>query len=457
MSEAYPRPPAPPIPRQIPGLWRTLLLMRENLVSAWPREAYVGELLRRRLLGRWIVVANSPAGVRHVMVDNAENYRKSDSTRKALSAIIGDGMFISHGELWRRQRRLAAPALQPARIASFAAVMLDAGRDLLERWSALPDDAEVDVGAEMAGLAIDVICRSMFSHDLGDRARIVWDSFTVYQDVLGRFGAADLLDLRRHLPNLPNRRVARATAALDSVLNDVIARRIAEHTPRNDLLSMLLAARDAEPGKRLTDRQIRDEVAVIILAGHETTANALTWSWFLLSEFPDKRAALDEELTRVLGNRPPGFGDLDALDYTRAVFLEAMRLYPPIHTFSRHAIRDDAIGDAPVPAGSIVIVSPWLMHRHRGYWRNPEDFMPERFLPANDQGRDKHLYIPFGAGPRVCLGAHFAMAEGVLLLAAIAQRFRLRLRPGHPVMPQALLTLRPRDGMPMRLERRAPG
>ncbi len=454
MSQAYPRPPAPPIPRQITGIWSTLMLMRENLISAWPREAYVGELLKRRFLGRWLVVANSPASVRHVMVDNAENYRKSDSTRKALASIIGDGMFISHGELWRRQRRLAAPALQPSRITAFAEVMLEAGNELLERWSKLPEGSEVDMGGDMAGLAIDVICRSMFSHDLGNRARIVWDSFGVYQDVLGRFGAADLLDLRRHLPNLPNRKVARATAALDSVLNDVIAKRIAEHTPRNDLLSMLLAARDAEPGKHLTDRQIRDEVAVIILAGHETTANALTWSWFLLSEFPDKEAALHEELARVLGDRPPNFGDLDQLNYTRAVFLEAMRLYPPIHTFSRHAIQDDKIGDTEVPAGSIVIVSPWLMHRHRGYWKKPEDFMPERFLPENDQGRDKHLYIPFGAGPRICLGAHFAMAEGVLLLAMLAQRFRPRLRPGHPVLPQALLTLRPRDGMPMRLERR---
>ncbi len=435
-------PAAPPrFRRPLPPL-AALRMARRNLIAVWSEGAFAGRFLAQKFLFRWLFVANSPEAVRHVMVTNAENYGKSRQMRRALAPLIGDGMFISNGETWRRQRRMAVPAFHHSRLRRFGEIMTGATIELLERWDRLAPGSEIEITEEMTRITAEVVCRTMFSDDLGgDRAAIVFQGFADYQATLGQVDFAELLGLPGWLPRLPAWRARRAAARIHGVLDEIIARRRADPVERTDLLAMLLAARDEDTGQPMTPAQIRDEVAVIFLAGHETTASALGWAWYLLSQHAPAAARLHEEVDRVLAGRPPGYDDVPNLLYTRWVFEEALRLYPPVAVFSREARADDVICGQPVPAGSMVLVVPWLLHRHKALWRDPDLFEPERFSPERSKNRSKYAYLPFGAGPRTCVGANFAMAEGVII-------------PGHPVEPLCRLTLRPRHGLPMRLEQR---
>ncbi len=257
------------------------------------------------------------------------------------------------------------------------------------------------------------------------------------------------------IPTPRNLAFKRARAELDRVVYDIIASRRRRHAPKGDLLDMLLAAREQGSGEGMTDRQLRDEVMTLLLAGHETTATTLTWTWYLLSKHPGAARKLRAELDVVLGGRLPGVGDLPALEYTQRVVRESMRLYPPVWVISRTAIEEDEIGGYTIPAGSILLLSQYAMHRHPDFWENPEGFDPDRFSPERSEGRHRYAYFPFGGGPRLCIGANLAMLETELILAILAQRYRLELLPGHPVEPEPLITLRPRYGMKMMLSRAA--
>ena len=449
------KPAAPPRwPGPLP-LLTYIRLARENVIAAWPEEAFEAEFMARKMLFRRVFVANSPEAAKHVLQSNADNYAKSVISRRLLVPGLGQGLLTSEGAFWRRQRRIVAPAFQHKRILAFGDAMTSATLDLLGRWDGLDDGATLDVAEEMMRLTLEIISRTMFSSDIGDEFDALGEAITRYQESAGRVRVADLLGLPGWLPRVPSRKARGAIAQLDRTITGIIARRRASGEDKGDLLSMLLLARDQESGEGMSEGQVRDEVATILTAGHETTANALAWTWYLLSGHPEAEARLHEELERTFAGHPPGSGDIAELSYTRMVIEESMRLYPPAHTMSRRALGDDEICGHAIPAGSTVIVSPWLLHRHKALWDDPDDFKPERFSPERSAARPKFAYIPFGGGARVCIGATFAMTEAMLILATVAQRYRLRLEPGHPVEPVGLITLRPRFGLSMRLERRA--
>ena len=430
--------------------WR----IRKNSLAAWTGDAFREEFIETRMLFRRVLVANAPEAVKHVLLDRADNYVKSFIARQLLKPL-GQGLLTSEGETWRRQRRTMAPAFHPRRLEGFAPAMVEATLDMLERWRRAEDGAERDIAEEMPRLTLDIITRTMFSSDIRERVDEVRGAVSRYQRVGGRPALMDLLGLPRWLPRLKARRIAAAAADLDEIIYGIIEHRRAAPEAKDDLLGLLLAARDEETGAAMDDRELRDQVATIFTAGHETTANALAWTWYLLALHPAVEAKLHAELASVLAGRAPVYGDVSRLRYTRMVIEESMRLYPPAHTMSREALADDEVAGHKVPKGSTVLISPWLIHRHEKLWEEPLRFDPERMAPERESRYPRYAYLPFGGGPRICIGAGFAMQEAILIVATIAEAFRLALAPGYVAEPLGLITLRPKGGLPMRLLRRA--
>ncbi len=403
-----------------------------------------GDVVRLELGPRRFYLLNHPDFIQHVLQDNYRNYRKG---YEQIEPLIGKGLVSSDGNLWRRQRRLMQPAFHRQRLASFATTITSTTNEMLKRWQPMARRGEpIDVAAEMMRLTMDVILKTMFSTHIADRADVAGRAFeTTLEHVNMRLMAP--FDWLESLPTPGNRRFQRALRTLDDIVYGIIDERRRHPTGTNDLLSMLLEARDEETGESMSDQQLRDEVMTIFLAGHETTANALAWTWYLLSKYPEAERRLEAELATVLGGRPPTFEDLPRLTYTRMVIDEALRLYPPAWMFAREAVQADEIGGYRIPAGARIMLSPYVAHRHPGFWDNPEGFDPERFTPERSEGRPRYAYFPFGGGPRRCIGEGFALMEAQLVLATVVQRHRLDLVPGHPVEPQPMATLRPRQGI----------
>lgn len=389
-----------------------------------------------------------PDHVKHVLVDNHRAYDKQTKGFQALRLVLGNGLLTSEGDFWRRQRRIAQPAFHKERIAAFGASMVRAAEDTARAWEAVAKaGGTLDVAAEMMRLTLRIAGETLLSTDVTADAGAVGNAVGV---LLTEANTRILqpVEVPLSLPTARNRRVIAALEAVESVVLRMIEerRRMASGRP-NDLLTMLMEARDEETGEGMTDRQLRDEVITIFLAGHETTANALSWTFYLLSLHPGAARRMAAELHDVLGGRPPEVADLGRLPLTTAVLKESMRLYPPAWMIGRRALEGDTISGFDIPRDSLVFVSPWVTHRHPAFWPNPEGFDPERFLPERAADIPRYAYFPFGAGPRLCIGQGFAMIEAVLLLATLAQRFRLDLVPGHRVVPQPSITLRPRDGI----------
>jgi cytochrome P450 len=446
---ARPKPLDEPI-----SLRQFLRTLRDSSIATYRSETYQRDIDVRRLLWRTTVIANEPTAVRHVLLDNAANYRKSEISRRLLEPGLGRGLLTSEGQTWRRHRRIMAPAFDHRSIVGYSPLMTEVAEDLLVRWDALPDGAAADVAAAMMHVTLHIISRAMFSSDSDEIVDIVANGVERYQASM-RPTLPDLLGLPDWISRLGRRRRARCylgkfDRAVDRLLD---ARTRAAGQPR-DLLARLIAARDEETGGGMTAEEVRDQVVTIFMAGHETTAVALTWTWYLISQHPAVEARLHAELDSVLDGRAPRHEDLANLPYTRMVIEESMRLYPPAHTLARQALAEDEVLGARVPAGATVLVVPWLLHRKASIWQRPDCFEPDRFLPERSAERPRFAYLPFGAGPRICIGAAFAMAEAMLILATVAGRYRLRLEPGHPVEPQGLITLRARHGMKMLLHRR---
>jgi cytochrome P450 len=430
------------------AVWRFVQTARDSSIATYGPEAFGRDYIERQLLWRRILIVNEPDGVKHVLVDNADNYTKSDLARRLLEPGLGRGLLTSEGETWRRHRRLMTPAFR--QITRYAPMITDATEAVLAGWDTRSSDAPIEVTGEMMRLTLAVIARAMFSFDTADDVAAIDASITGYQLAV-RLGFFDFVGLPGWLPRSSARRARKALGGIDAVIARLLQRRLPADADADDLLTILLAARDAG---ELTPREVRDEVVTVFTAGHETTAQAISWAWHLLALNPDAEAALHDELSRVLGGRTPGFDDLAALPYARMVIEEAMRLYPPAHTMSRQAVSADIVGGHAVPPGSTILIVPWLLHRHRRWWDDPERFDPERFTPERSAARPRFVYLPFGIGPRICIGASFAMMESVLILATVAQRYRLSLSPGQIVEPVGLITLRPRHGLPMQLKRR---
>jgi cytochrome P450 len=369
-----------------------------------------------------------------------------------LKPVLGDSLLTTDGPVWLRQRRLMQPAFHKRRIDAFATVMVDQTARLCERWTAhAASDDVLDVAAEMNRLTLDIVTEALFGTQVGDQAAVVGES-------VRRLSESFVADIGSPLGFLsiflgrPLGRARRPAAALHAVVQEIIERRLAApDDDRDDLLALLLAARDEDTGERMDPTLLRNQVLTLFVAGHETTSNALAWTWYLLSTHPLVAERLRAELSQALGGRAPTIDDLPRLRYARMVIEESMRLYPPAWATSRNPTEDDEIGGIRIAKGTLVFLSPYLTHRHPDFWENPERFDPERFQPERVKERHRFAYFPFGGGPHLCIGETFAMTEATLVLATLAQRFRLDLAPGAHVEPAPLVTLRPRDGLPMRL------
>jgi cytochrome P450 len=393
---------------------------------------------------------SQPSAIKRVLQDNNENYGRDTRSYAALRATLGNGLVTSDGDFWRRQRRIAQPAFHKQRLQTFGAVMSEAAATLVERWRPLAARGEiVDVVPELARTTLQILGRSLFTHELTDAAGAVGDGLTVVlhhtMDTVNSF-----FPVPEAIPTPANRRFKSALRALDAVVLEAIQQRRREGD-RGDLLSMLVASRDAETGEGMNDRQLRDEVMTLMLAGHETTTVSLSWTLMLLSRHPAIRRALEAEVSEVLGDRAATLDDLPRLRLTRLVLEESMRLYPPAWVVTRSVEADDEIDGYLIPAGSMVIVSPYVTHRDPVLWPNPEGFDPDRFASAE---HDRYAYFPFGGGPHLCIGAGFAMMEAQIMLATLVRHFQLDLVTGHPVECEPLITLRPRHGIRMTLHAR---
>jgi len=410
-----------------------------------------GDIVRFRFGMTLAYLLAHPDHIAHVLHHNHRNYNKRNIDYAMLRRLLGNGLLTSDGAFWHRQRRLMAPMFHRQRIAGFCALMVSSTQEMLERWDMVAVREEAfDVTAEMTRLTLAIVAKALFSADVSDDAEAIGAALTEVNRQLGEFS---LLDMFWMVPTRRKRRFREAVAALDAVVGKIIdARRRAIHH-NEDLLSMLLEAVDEETNETMTPRQVRDEVLTLLLAGHETTANALAWTWYLLALNPEAEQKLHDEISGVLGGRPPVATDVPRLSYTRMVIEESMRLYPPAWAISRNAIGEDEIGGYRVRRGTNMIICSFITHRHPAIWEAPERFDPERFSPERSAGRPSFAYLPFGGGPRICIGNGFAMTEAQLVLATVAQRYRLRLVPGHPVEPHPLITLRPRHGIQMTLHR----
>ncbi|HME39270.1 MAG TPA: cytochrome P450 [Steroidobacteraceae bacterium] len=442
-----------PVPRRGPlSLAEFFRTLRDNMIATYAEEAYERDIVERKMFGRRRFLINEPAAIKHVLIDNAANYQKTEITRRILEPGLGRGLITSEGDTWRQHRRTMSPAFDHRSIASYAPIMTAAAQELLAQWSGLGAGAAVDVATAMMQATLNIISRTMFSSDSDHIVAVMERGAGRYQAQM-RPNIMDFLDLPAWLAGLSRIRVAHRTLGeFDTEIDRLIRARSGnpENAPK-DLLARLIAARDEQTGGGMTAQEVRDHVITIFMAGHETTAMAMTWTWYLLSQHAAEEAKLHAELEAVLGGRAPGAEDIAKLTYTRMVIDESMRLYPPVHTIAREALADDTLAGLRVPRGSAVLIAPWVLHRHVKLWRDPGRFDPERFSPEHSAARARFSYLPFGGGRRICIGAAFATAEATLLLATIAQRFRLRLAAGHPVEPQGLITLRARHGMKMLL------
>jgi len=409
-----------------------------------------GDIAYFRLGPQHAYLLNHPDFIRDVLVTRQSNFTKSRALQRAR-VLLGEGLLTSEGEFHLRQRRLVQPAFHRPRLIGYARAMSEIAIRTRERWRG---GETLDVAHEMMRLTLAVVGKTLFSADVEAEAGEIGEALT---SVLHMFNLL-MMPFSEYLEKLPLpsvRRFEKARGRLDRTIYGIIEERRASGEDRGDLLSMLLMARDEDGSGGMTDRQVRDEALTLFLAGHETTANALTWTWYLLSGHPECERKLHEEVDRVLSGRAPGFDDLPELRYTEMVFAEAMRLYPPAWAIGRKAIEPFEMGGYKIPKGAILISSPYVTQRDARFFPEPDRFDPERWTPEARDSRPKFSYYPFGGGARLCIGERFAWMEGVLVLAAIAQKWRLRLVPGHPVAPLPLITLRTKYGMQMTVEERS--
>ena len=443
----------PRLPRVAPGPrgpLSALRLVRNPLALIGADWRRYGDVVRYRLATMPAYLVVHPDGVKHVLQDNHRNYVKS-ADYKMLARLLGQGLLTSEGPLWMRQHRLMAPAFHSQQIAEFGATMVDSTLRMLDYWNPIASQGRsFDVCGEMMKLTLEIVARVLLKIEITDaQARDIGHDVTVVNE---RFGKFDLGMVLPFFPTRANLRSRRAAQSLHRIIASMIAERRREGTDRGDLLSLLLAARDPDTGEAMSGKELHDEVLTLILVGHETTATALSWTWYLLSQNPEVEQKLHRELAEVLGGRAPAITDLPSLPYTAMVIDESMRLYPPVWAVGRSPIADDEILRFAIPKGASVMLSQWLTHRHPDFWEEPERFDPERFSPERSADRPHYAYFPFGGGPRQCIGNLLALTEAKLILASVAQKYRLRMVPGHRVEPQPLATLRPRYGLKMTLE-----
>jgi cytochrome P450 len=395
-----------------------------------------------------------PDGVRAVLAGSREGYSKGTRFYRQIAEAFGWGLLTSEGELWQRQRRLIQPLFTRKQIASYAELMVEEAAAVAARWDrAGRNGGLVDANAEMVRLALAVVGRAIFGDDV-TKARDVIDSAFGSLDRHVSRRAASRLAAPASWPTPANRRAARARAAVYGVVDELIARRKRAGADGDDLLSRLLRARDPDTGEAMDAQQVRDEALIFLLAGHETTSTALTFTLHLLGRHPTEQQLLHDEIDAVLDRRPPTVDEVPALERTARAIKEALRLYPPAYALGRQAESDQQIGSYTIPAGSFVVVSQYATHRHPHFWDNPEAFDPARFTPKREGARHPHAYFPFGAGPRSCIGSRFATLEATIATAVLLQRFRIHSQSEHVPLDTQGVTLRPKGAVRIRLAAR---
>ena len=438
----------PPGPRGAPMLGLALQVLRDPLATLM-RLAQYGDIVCIRVFKQYRILLNLPEYVEQVTIVQHAKFHKSTLTKDVTERLLGQGLLISEGDFWRRQRRLAQPAFHRSRIAEYGATMVECADMHSKTWR----DGEIrDLAQEMMAMTLDIAVRTLFGTRLVSEAGNVGHSL----GFLMRYSlrkARSPLKIPENWPTPANRRAKRETEFLDSLVYRIIAERQKEidsgaPNPHNDLLAMLMSAMD-EDGTQMTPKQLRDETMTLFLAGHETTALTLSWTWYLLSENPLAEARLHEELQNVLGGRPPQVADLERLPYLKAVTSEVLRLYPAAYTIARTSIVPCTVGGYDFPVDTTFVMSQWVMHRDARYFEDPEAFRPERWLDGLENRLPTGAYFPFGDGPRRCIGQGFALLELGLVVARVAQQFRFKLVPGHPVVPEPLVTLRAKHGIRM--------
>jgi cytochrome P450 len=426
-------------------------LQRDRLAFLMRLFNECGDADRMRIFNKTIYHFFHPDAVKRILVDNHANYVKG-SLIEPVRAVAGNGLLTNDGEPWLRQRRLMQPAFHRDRIARFGETMTGLTEEMLVRWETQPAGRPLDVSDEMVRLTMNIVSQTMFGSAFVDEGNRISDAIQlVLGDVQHRFDKPFYPPLS--VPTPYNLRLRAAIRELHAAIHAIIDARRSSPEPRDDLLGMLMEARDDQTTTGMDDAQLRDEVVTMFVAGHETTARLLAWAFYLLDQHRDVEAKLHDELATMLGGRTPTMADLPSLAYTRAIADETLRLYPPVWLIVRQAVRDDEVMGFHVPAGALVSLSPYATHRHPLFWEEPDRFDPERFLAARSASRPKYAYIPFGGGPRMCIGNTFALSEAVLVLATVAQRYRLRLPPGAEVKVAPLATLQPAGGLPMCVER----
>jgi cytochrome P450 len=398
-----------------------------------------------------LTCAFHPDGVQRVLAGSREGYSKDTPGYREIAAAIGRGLLTSEGQLWQRQRRLIQPLFTRKQIATYATLMAQEAGRTADRWDRTAGQrVTVDAHSEMIRLTLRVVGRAIFGDDVEHATHVIRRTFPVLTRHVLRRTLAPVAPPAAW-PTPANLRAARAQRAIYALADDLIARRRTAGLGGEDLLSRLLAARDPETGRAMEIQQVRDEALIFLLAGHETTSSALTFTLQLLGRHPDEQQRVADELADVLGGRPPTVDDLPALRRTAMVLKEAMRLYPPIYALARRAEGEDEIGGHRIPSGSLLVVSQWATHRHPCIWDDPEKFAPERFAPEQEAARHRYAYFPFGGGPRACIGSHFATQEAQIALAVLLQRYRIRAPLAPVPLDTTGITLRPKHAVPIEL------
>jgi cytochrome P450 len=427
-------------------LWRDPIKLMVDTIARYGDVASLGR-------GRTsFLLLNDDEAIHHVLVTNAKNYTKS-ARYQGLRTLLGDGLLNSEGSFWRQQRKLIQPAFHRPRLHGFARTMAALTSDRLDAWAA-ETPAPIDLHEQMMRLTFRIVGQTLLSTDVEGDARAVGEALTDSIHWVQHYSRS-VVRTPLWVPIPRNLRFQRARTTLDRLVFRIIEERRRPGAPEgDDLLAMLMATRDEATGEGMNDRQLRDELLTMILAGHETTANALTFVFHLLSRYPEVERRAHAEVVEALEGRAPTLDDLPRLGFVERVVLEAMRLYPPAWAFERQAIAADTVAGYAIEPGTMIGVIPYTLHRSLRYWDNPEGFDPDRFLPERSAGRPRFAYLPFGDGPRVCIGRAFAMMEATIIVAMVLQRFRVELVPGTPLALEPGITLRPRGAVSVRLHPR---
>jgi cytochrome P450 len=443
------RPLVPPSPPRAPdsmGAFGRLRAMSHSPISTWGQRAYEDDIVRGRFFGRSSFILNTPDAIRHVLVDNYENYTRTPTAYRVLRPMLGEGLLIAEGRAWKHQRRTLSPAFTPRAVASLVPHMVAVTDETIAKLRAAGSEP-VDLREAMQRMTLEIAGRTMFSFGMERHGPTLRDFVMEYGERLARPRFFDLL-LPLGWPSPQDFSRARFRKRWTKFVRMLMAERRAagknEGAPPRDLFDLMGAARDPETGEAFSDEQLGDQVATMILAGHETTATALFWSLYLLALDP---ATQDKVATEVQGATIDGGLEIERLKFTRAVVDETMRLYPPAFLIARAATAADTIAGMPVRKRDVILIAPWLLHRHEKLWRNPEAFVPARFMPPAPPP-DRFAYLPFGVGARVCIGAHFALVEATLALAKLIGAFRVELADKAPVIPIGIVTTQP-DHSPM--------